>query len=166
MLIGMEIIKIMMLARWSSPVITHYARLAPLKNLADDFKRRIVDRDALGKGASKATTKRRLAREEVDIARVSALLSKQVTTMKEELESLRQALADMKEQHRPPAYAKNLKTKVIHRILTTYDVAGLDAKTICNWKYLKFAGELVRGPPTTKAETCDTCMSALKARLD
>ena len=86
--------------------------------------------------------------------------------MKEELESLRKTLAEMKEQHRPPTYVRNLKTKVIHRILTTYEVAGLDAKTICNWKYLKFAGELVRDQPTTKAETCDTCMSALKARLD
>ena len=30
MLIGMVLINIMMLARWSSPVTTHYARLAPL----------------------------------------------------------------------------------------------------------------------------------------
>ena len=105
MLIGMEIIKIMMLARWSSPVITHYARLAPLKNLADDFKRRIVDKEASKKGTARATTTKKLARDEVDITRVSAILSKQVKTMKEELESLHKALAEMKEQRRPPAYA-------------------------------------------------------------
>ena len=86
--------------------------------------------------------------------------------MKEELESLRNALLEMMDQHRPPAYAKNLKSKVVRRILTTYEVAGLDAKTIRNRKYLKFAGELMRGPPTTTAETCDACMSSLKARLD
>ena len=72
----------------------------------------------------------------------------------------------MIDQHRPPAYAKNLKTKVAHRVFTTYEIAGLDAKTICTWKHLKFAGEFVRGPPTTKADTCDACMSDLKARLD
>ena len=32
-------IKIQLLARWGSPIITHYTRLAPLKSLVDDFKR-------------------------------------------------------------------------------------------------------------------------------
>ena len=33
--LGLEVIKIQMLARWASSLITHYARLAPLKNLEE-----------------------------------------------------------------------------------------------------------------------------------
>ena len=34
-----ELLKIQMLARWSSHIITHYTRLAPLKSITNDFKK-------------------------------------------------------------------------------------------------------------------------------
>ena len=36
--IGIEVSKIMLLARWDSPVVLHYCRLAPLKTITHDFK--------------------------------------------------------------------------------------------------------------------------------
>ena len=40
--LGIELLKIQMLARWASPIITHYTRLAPLRSITNDFKRAII----------------------------------------------------------------------------------------------------------------------------
>ena len=63
------------------------------------------------------------------------------------------------------SYTRNPRSGVVHRILTTYDEMGMDAKTICKWPYLKAGGLLTADPPTTRQATCDTCLSASKASL-
>ena len=40
--LGIELLKIQMLARWASPIITHYTRLAPLRSITNDFKGAIL----------------------------------------------------------------------------------------------------------------------------
>ena len=42
--LGLNMHKIGMLARWASPIILHYARVAPLKTLTDDFKTLYADK--------------------------------------------------------------------------------------------------------------------------
>ena len=37
--LGIDIHKLMLLARWASAIIMHYARVAPFKSITDDFKR-------------------------------------------------------------------------------------------------------------------------------
>ena len=41
--LGIELLKIQMLARWASPIITHYTRLAPLRSITNDFKRAMLN---------------------------------------------------------------------------------------------------------------------------
>ena len=44
--IGIELLKIQMLARWASTIITHYTRLAPLRSITADFKRAVLKNEA------------------------------------------------------------------------------------------------------------------------
>ena len=39
-----EVMKVQFMARWSSPVVTHYTRLAPLRAITTDFKRNLAQR--------------------------------------------------------------------------------------------------------------------------
>ena len=45
--IGIELAKISLLARWASSLVVHYARLAPLRSITDDYKRRHLDSKSL-----------------------------------------------------------------------------------------------------------------------
>lgn len=42
-LMGIEVTQIAMLARWHCGIVTHYTRVAPLKTITEDFKRRRAD---------------------------------------------------------------------------------------------------------------------------
>ena len=53
--IGIEVTKLTMLGRWSCGVVIHYTRLAPLKSLAADFRRAIIDRPSSSSTAAPKT---------------------------------------------------------------------------------------------------------------
>ena len=44
--LGIDMYKLPLLARWASEQITHYARVAPLKSITEDFKR-LHDNDVI-----------------------------------------------------------------------------------------------------------------------
>ena len=55
---GIEVMKVQMMARWSSPVVTHYTRLAPLKAITSDFRKALAK-----KVGEKADAKNKVAME-------------------------------------------------------------------------------------------------------
>ena len=56
--LGIELLKIQMLARWASAIITHYTRLAPLRSITNDFKRAVLAAEEKNK-TSKGTKQSR-----------------------------------------------------------------------------------------------------------
>ena len=54
--IGIELLKIQMLARWASTIITHYTRLAPLRSITAEFKRAVLRNDTNRAIADKPTS--------------------------------------------------------------------------------------------------------------
>ena len=80
--LGLEVVKIQMLVRWESALITHYARLAPLKTLGDDFKA------ALRKKRSKTTTSSDIYQPDLNKKTIKALMDTQLDDMKVEIDRL------------------------------------------------------------------------------
>ena len=148
-----EIMKVQMLARWASPVVTHYTRLAPLRAITSDFKRSLQDRA----GKSKKD------KDKVTMARTMKKLSDQLSQYTAELEDLKKQIKILDKRPLAKSYTVNPRTKVTHRILTTYEDAGIDAKTICKWPYIRAGGSLTAEAPTSRCTTCDTCLPQLKA---
>ena len=62
-------------------------------------------------------------------------------------------------------YVVNTESNVWHRILTYHEDAGLDAKTVCTWKYLRGGCRLSAEAPIMYKATCERCLPALKASL-
>ena len=64
--IGLHVYKIQLLPRWASPLITHYARLAPLKSLATDMKKALAKKDEKSSRDKMEAATMRKVRESVD----------------------------------------------------------------------------------------------------
>ena len=150
--IGIEVLKIKMLARWESVTVTHYTRLAPLSTIAADFKRAVEDKKSKGK-------------QPVDTKAIKDNIKKSVNEHVAKLEEELNTLADLTHQVRkeavPKGYVRNKRTGVVHEILLRFDEAGQDAKTHCGWEYVmaKVGITLQADPPTKYKEICGTCMS-------
>ena len=69
--IGVDLLKIQLMARWSSEVITHYSRLAPLKAITAGFKRAVMERSGKTKGSTKADVKSIKSAVDVAMAKVA-----------------------------------------------------------------------------------------------
>ena len=54
--IGIDPYKVNLLARWKSPMITHYAKLAPSKAIASEFKAAIQSKAAATSASSSSST--------------------------------------------------------------------------------------------------------------
>ena len=155
--IGLEIVKIQMLARWRSPIVTHYTRLAPLKTITADFRRAVLDKaagstEAKGKGV-------------VDHRKIQKVLNQAMLKVSEEIARLDQAVEELKKSTEPPLYVKHLITKSEHRVLTTVEDMGTDAVAVCGFAYARRSFRLLRQQPTIKKLTCGSCMPELKASL-
>ena len=146
-----------MLARWCSPVVTHYTRLAPLKTITADFRRAVLDKaagstEARGKGVA-------------DHRKIQKVLNKAMQKVSEEISRLDEAVEKLKKATEPPLYVKNMITKSEHRVLTTVEDMGADAVAVCGYAYARGSFRLIRNQPTSKKLTCGTCMPELKASL-
>ena len=108
----------------------------------------------------------------IEAKKEKTAMTKSVKKLSEQLKEYTAELEDLKKQikildRRPlgKSFTVNRRTGVTHRILTTYDDMGMDARTICKWPYLQAGGLLTADPPSTRQATCDTCLPALKASL-
>ena len=62
-------------------------------------------------------------------------------------------------------YVVNTDSNIWHWTLTYHEDAGLDAKTVCTWKYLRGGCRLSAEAPTVYKGTRERCLPALKASL-
>ena len=164
--LGIELLKIQMLARWASPIITHYTRLAPLRSITNDFKRAILNTatqkvskgKAIKDDANKSNTKGS------DTKKVLKILKAELKKYEEEIAELNRRVKRTRHKLGPRTYVTNTKTQVVHRIGTTIEEAGLHACTLCGWRCAA-KGRLSVDAPTVLKKTCDTCLPALRASL-
>ena len=152
--LGVEVFKVQLMARWSSPVVTHYTRLAPLKAITDDFRR------ALTRSRDEEPLHR-----DIRIKKLRKALDKNIEKVQKEVQQLEDALKALELRMEPKRYVINMDTNRTHRVLTTVDEAGLYASTVCGYKYATRRAKLTNEPPTRKKETCGTCLNELRAVL-
>ena len=96
--LGLELLKITMFARWNCPLITHYARLAPLATLGDEFKR--------GTAQEK---KKKIEYDDVkklnlQAARVKKHMELQIEGIKEEMSILSETIKKVELKNQPKKY--------------------------------------------------------------
>ena len=133
-----EVTKVQMMARWSSTVVTHYTRMAPLRAITSDFRKTLIQRQ----GDTK-TTKERLA-----MTRPIKKLALQFTNYQAELDEMRDLIRRPEMRGPVRKYVVNTEPNIWHRILTYHEDASLDAKTVCTWKYIRCGCRLSAEAPT------------------
>ena len=150
-----EVTKLQMMARWSSPVVTHYTRLAPLRAITSDFRKNLIKRQGDAKNK----------KEKLAMTRSISKLTLQLTSYQAELDELKVLIKNLESRDPVKKYVVNTDSNIWHRVLTYREDAGLDAKTVCTWKYLRGACRLSAEAPTVYKPTCERCLPALKASL-
>ena len=174
--IGINMHKIALLARWASAVITHYTRIAPLRSLTEDFKRRQERHTPKAEDISPA---RLIAIEdELKVAMNTELENRMNTILNEtksneikvrkimdkcfeahvELQNkINKFIEKNSHQNFDKPLCTNTRTKVTHKILTTIQSAGNEARTWCMWKYAKGFARLAEELGTTGDTPCKEC---------
>ena len=159
--IGLDPFKINLLARWRSPLITHYSKLAPLKALTEEFKRAASERTSSTVSPSSRSDKL------ID-KRMATKVLKTIECQLQEYEQRFTDLQDMITKVKNEAskkYVINRKTRLTHKILAGYEQVGPKAITFCGWPYAQSKVTITHQEPTKASETCDTCMPALRSLL-
>ena len=112
--LGIEHLKIQMMARWTSAIITHYTRLAPLKSITAYFKRAAL-RAGLGNSARITDDKRtgknhkKKIKPGIDLHKAHAVTKAELHKFDEEMEIMRRIVNKMAHQCRPRVYCQNKK---------------------------------------------------------
>ena len=161
--IGIEVSKIMLLARWDSPVVFHYCRLAPLKTITQDFK--------------KATLKHSHIRTGVEPNELEALLRKSTLKVKRQMhefakhyevtrQGLLEAMTTLEKKVGPKEFLDNRKNRMGHRVLASVLDAGNAAITVCGCKYAKAIIKTTRNACQDLKLRCDTCFPEAKHGID
>ena len=151
-----EVTKVQMMARWSSPVVTHYTRLAPLRAITSDFRRALLEQ----RGDKKAK------KDKLVMTRSINKLTTQLAQYQAELDELKGLVKSLEKKDPVKQYVINTDSDICHRVLADHEDAGLEAKTVCTWKYLRGACRLTAEPPTVNKQGCERCLPALKALLN
>ena len=154
---NLEIYKIQLLARWASPVILHYARAAPLRNITEAV-RDLNDINSLGKVIR--TLKN-------DIKHIKANMSG-IDGKTQKMLELEVAISNEREKQEtsssPPQYVRNLSTGCYHTI-----AVGTGDKwkwtTQCTFQFGLAEHERLSEPPADFSVPCHRCFPELRARL-
>ena len=97
------------MARWTSAIITHYTRLAPLKSITADLKRAAL-RSGLGNVARITDDKRtgknhkKKIKPGIDLHKAHAAMKAELHKFDEEMEIMRRIVNKMARQCRPRVY--------------------------------------------------------------
>ena len=167
---GVDPFKVNLLARWNSPMVTHYSKLAPLKAITTEFKE-VIRRQRGDPTSGPASSTMRLDDSSIHKTINDQMMSKvieQINTQAKKYEKQAKELMDMiasMDHLKPKKYVVNRKTKVTHRILAGYEEVGPGALTLCGWKYAYAKVAITSAEPTQAVSTCETCLPALRACL-
>ena len=146
--IGMELFKMMVLARWAGPTILRYVSESPLVHITDDVKRLMAGEEL--HDVLKALTER------------CHSLDDKIAELADKERSLAEEVRFVAATNRMPAFAKNCKSGVWHRILWDgADVAPALWKTHCGWQFagcvVERSAELPGSVPWRML--CDRCLA-------
>ena len=147
--------KVSMLARWDSNLILHYARLAPLKGIAEDVKKALIDKSTQDK-------QMKLVAKMKDVTRI---LNKQQVAYEAELKRIHDNMKKIEEDAAPRRYVQNRITRITHRVMVSYEDAGHEAMTICSWKHALGKFRVLKTLPCIRNEVCKTCIPEVRATL-
>ena len=153
-----------MLARWASPITTHYTRLAPLRSITNDFERAILQAAPHNNNIAIKDQAKAIKPKGSDVKKVLRIMKKVLQKYEAEIKELSALVEKTRHELGPRSYVTNTKTQVVHRVGTTIQEAGLHARTLGGWRYAS-KGALSMVAPTVRKKTCDTCLPALRASL-
>ena len=174
--LGIHMHKIALLARWASAVITHYTRIAPLKSLTEDFKRRqmkstpndddISPSKLLDIGDElKSTMTAALETRVKDIVKDAKENDTRIRNIMDKCfaahETLQNKIDNFIKENSKRTLDKplciNTRTKVTHKVLTSIQTAGNEARTWCMWKYAKGYVRLIDELGVSGDHPCKEC---------
>ena len=149
-----ELYRIQLLARWQSPVIMHYARLAPLKSLTDQVKD-VQSAMSLGKlmaevqGSIEELT-RKYAHLEANV----------LAELKGDILATQRAATPAADR----GFVRNDKTKCHHKVLVKTG-HPLSWTSQCSWTFAFVPHSFVDCYPDDVRALCDKCFFHERLRL-
>ena len=152
----LELFKIQLLARWSSPIILHYARSAPLVGMTAHVA-------SLQSGTSLAKTLREFKGSLASVnAKLARLDSHTASHLRQELD-LTARVQHLESLPRTPdtqRYVVNTNSGKYHCILTHHGFPPMMWETRCGWKFGAAPHFLSHGLSASGNETCTRCLPA------
>ena len=152
----MELYRIQLMARWSSPVIMRYARLSPLSSITD-YVRELQTSNSMAKLVDQIRR---------DVSGVTQQLA-QMDVATRKLLALEVKITDREEQRaadkRGTEYVINEDTNCCHRALLKVG-PPMDWCTPCSFKFGLVRHRFVSAPPAVGYKSlCHICLLALRA---
>ena len=156
--LNLELFKVQLLARWGSPVILHYARLAPLQGLTAQIKD-LNSVGSLGKIVSQLRSKVKAIRDAVPAM-------DEYTQQLVELEVKMANLIESKVSAKPPELpvVRNEKTGCHHHIIDT-DGPPATWITKCKFEFAFVPHVRLAAPPDDWRLLCGICFRGLRAHF-
>ena len=150
----MELFRIQLMARWSSPVIMRYARLSPLSNITDHVR-------GLQTSNNMAKIVDRIRRE---VSGVTQQLAKMDVSTRRLL-TMEAKIADIEAQAETDKHLEfvvNDDSKCCHRVLIKTG-SPVDWVTSCSFRYGLVHHTFVADPPSGYKNLCHRCLPRLRA---
>ena len=146
--LGLDSVRIECLARWHSPMLAHYARLAPLKTLTSEYKAKAKVADA-NNGTNQ-------------LAERLASLQKVVDALVSRLDAEDNEKLDEMELNSAGLFVLNCRSNIWH-LSAQHDGEAITGQTVCRWKYSSHNANLVDVEPFPSADTtfCNRCLPKL-----
>ena len=145
--LGLDSVRIECLARWHSPMLAHYARLAPLKTLTAEYKSKARDAD-LRNGTDELADR---------LSALQLVVDNLVRRLDEEQEKL-----DDDDGSRKGLYVLNCLSNIWH-LSSQHDSSTHAGKTICRWNYTLHNSTAVKDEPFASRDSsfCNRCLPRL-----
>ena len=153
--LGVDSAKIQCLARWESPMLLRYAKLAPLRTLTDEYKQRALD---------------------VDRRDDTNLLATKVSDLQQTVDCLLARLDEINVLARANQPRSDLATEVYiqnkgsgcwHRACV-HNVSTANGQTVCGWAYTNLSSvSCSRLPADLRSQAfCSKCLPSFKTSFN
>ena len=101
-----------------------------------------------------------------NITRVQRAMEIDMKRIEEDMARLQKEVDRVELECKPKRFVRNRKTRVVHRVLASYDEVGSGAITCCGWRFAHSPIVMCGEVPAVRREVCDTCTPALRAGLE
>ena len=154
--IGLDTFKIQLIGRWLCAIVLRYCRLAPISDIARDYK--------VATHAGKAGEALKIAT--AMNKKVTAQIAEMVDKCADESKKLYEIIRQVETRCAPRTYIVNRKTNKVHKVLTHLSDVGDEAIAYCGFKYAK-ASVLMKAqlPAAKRDHYCSTCLAEVRANM-